>query len=224
MHIFSTSVLNKIIGMLTNAIIVRLFTKAEYGNFTYAYNLVTTIMVFSSLGINASLLQYGCEISDSKKRLGVEKALFLIGFASNFIFSLCTLLYAIFIPLSTPTARTLLIILSFIPLFQFVYAGLNTELRILRRNKDYARVTNIQTIAYFLFACAGAGILSTIGTSIGRYCGYIVPILLGVYMLRENLRKYTDIPCERKIGEYMKFSLWVLLTNDRRNAPLIFRK
>ena len=47
-HIFSTTVLNKVIGMLTSIVIIRIFTKEEYGNFSYAYNIVATLISFSS--------------------------------------------------------------------------------------------------------------------------------------------------------------------------------
>lgn len=213
LHIFSTSVINKIIGMLTNAIIVRIFTKEDYGYFSFAYNLITTIMIFSSLGTNVSILQYGCEIKDEKKRASVEKTLFLMGLGSNLVFSLATFLYAVFIPLSMPAAKNLLIILSFVPVFQFVYAILNTELRILGKNKEYAASTNVQTISYFAFACLGAFLFNTTGTSVGRYLGYFVPIVYLLFSLKDKLKLYATVPLETKMGQYIKYSFWVVLAN-----------
>ena len=66
LHIFSTTVLNKIIAMLTNIVIVRVLTKAEFGYFSYAYNIVMIVAAFSSLGMTNAVLQYGCESTDQK--------------------------------------------------------------------------------------------------------------------------------------------------------------
>ena len=38
-YIFGSGVLNKIIGFMSSAILVRIITKEEYGVFTYAWNI-----------------------------------------------------------------------------------------------------------------------------------------------------------------------------------------
>ncbi len=212
-HIFSTSVLNKILALLTNVVVVRLLTKEAYGNFSYAYNIITTIMVFSSIGIDNALLQYGCEISDPAKRRSVEKTLFAIGLVTNCVASVATLLYAAYIPLTMPSGKIILMALSFLPLFQYLFKAGTIELRILRWNKQYALATNIQTVAYFVFACVGAYVFSTTGTALGRYCGYFAPLPFLAFVLRNHLAEYRNVPFEKQFGEYLKYAFWVIMAN-----------
>ncbi|MBR7033794.1 MAG: oligosaccharide flippase family protein [Clostridia bacterium] len=213
LHIFSTNVINKIVSLLTNVVIVRIIPKADYGIFTYAYNIVTTIMVVSSIGIIPAQLQYGCEITDEKKRMQVEKTLFLIGLASNVLFSIGTFIYVTFVPLRVPESRSLLMILSFLPIPVYLYSVLNTELRIMRRNRSYARSTNIQTVSYFVFACLGGFMLSTVGTSIGRYLGYVPAIVFAAIIMRKSLKEYRKIDGERHIRPYLNYAFWAVMTN-----------
>lgn len=199
--------------MLTNVIVVRVLTKEDYGNFSYAYNIVNTIIAFSSLGTTLALLQYGLEIKDEEKRLSVEKLLICIGFLSNLLFSIGTLFYALFVPLSMPEGKTMLVVLSFLPLIQFVFTIISTELRIQQKNKLYAIITIIQSSAYFLGACLGAYLFKTIGTTFGRYFGYIVPIAVGLFLVRSQIVKLKKVKTERDCKGPIKYSFWVLLNN-----------
>ena len=213
LHIFTTTVLSKVIAMLTNVIVVRTLTNEEYGNFSYAYNIVTTVIAFSSLGTTLALLQYGLEVKDEEKRLSVEKLLIIIGFLSNVVFSIGTLLYALFIPLSMPEGKTMLIVLSFLPLIQFIFTIISTELRIEQKNKLYALITIVQSLAYFVGACLGAYLFKTIGTTFGRYFGYIVPIFLGLFLIWNQLSKLKKATVEKEYKGPIKYSFWVLLNN-----------
>ena len=213
LHIFSTSVINKIVSLLTNVVIVRIISKSDYGNFSYAYNIITTIMVVSGIGIIPAQLQYGCEITDEIKRKKVEKTLFIIGLVSNIVFSVGTLIYSSFAPLKVEEARSLLQLMSFLPVPVYLYSAINTEMRIIRMNKPYAWSTNIQTISYFAFACLGGYLFSTTGTSVGRYLGYIPAIIYGIIVLREHLKEYSGIKGEKHISPYLKFAFWAVMTN-----------
>lgn len=213
LHIFSTSVINKIVSLLTNVIIVRIISKADYGIFSYAYNIITTVMIVSSIGVLPAQLQYGCEIKDEEKRKQVEKTLFLIGLASNILFSIGTFIYASFAALKIPESRSLLQLLSFLPVPVYLYSAINTEMRILLKNKNYARSTNIQTVAYFVFACAGGFFFSTVGTSIGRYLGYIPAIVYGCIVIRGQIKEYSKIKAEKHIKPYLKYAFWAVMTN-----------
>lgn len=212
-HIFSTSVLNKIIAMLTNIILVRVLTKDEFGYFSYAYNIVMIIASFSSLGVPNTILQYGCESIDKYVWARKEKTLFVIGCVSNLICSVCTLLYALFIPLSMPEGKYVLAILSFIPIVQFLFSYITMKMRVLEKNKEYAFVTNIQSIAYFVAACLGGYLFSIQGTAIGRYVGNFIPVLIGFHLIKKEFAdvKSSTLTCDCK--EEIKYSFWVLLNN-----------
>ncbi len=50
-HIFGSSVINKIIAFLSSVVLVRILTKAEYGVFTYAWNIYSIILILNGMGI-----------------------------------------------------------------------------------------------------------------------------------------------------------------------------
>ena len=131
LHIFSTTVLNKIIAMLTNVVLARVLTKDGFGHFSYAYNIVMMISSFSSLGVTNAILQYGCESTDKDEWIRKEKTLFFIGGGSNLVCSVCTLLYALFVPLSIPEGKWILAVLSFIPMAQFLFSYITMKMRVL---------------------------------------------------------------------------------------------
>ena len=45
-HIFGSSVINKIIAFLSNIIIVRIISKAQFGEYSYALNIVSFVLLF----------------------------------------------------------------------------------------------------------------------------------------------------------------------------------
>lgn len=213
LHIFSTTVINKILAMLTNIVIVRVLTKAEYGYFSHAYNIVMIVATFSSLGMTNAILQYGCESTDQKVWHRKEKTLFLLSLISNLICSVGTLIYALFVPLSMPEAKWILATLSFFPVAQFFFTYITMKLRVLERNKEYALVTNLQSVAYFIAACLGGWLFSLYGTTIGRYVGFLIPVLVGAYLMRKELKEVRLAKITKDCKEEVKYSLWVLLSN-----------
>ena len=56
-HIFGSNVINKIIGFLSSIILVRLLTKAEYGIFTYSWNIYSILILAIGLGMESAVLQ-----------------------------------------------------------------------------------------------------------------------------------------------------------------------
>ena len=213
LHIFSTTVLNKIIAMLTNVVLVRVLTKNEFGYFSYAYNIVVIIASFSSLGVTNAILQYGCESTDKGAWVKKEKTLFAIGLVSNLVCSVCTLLYALFVPLSMPEGKWVLAVLSFIPMAHFLFSYVTMKMRVLEKNKEYALVTNLQSFAYFIAACLGGYLFSIQGTTVGRYIGYFVPVFIGFCLIRKDFSSVKNATLTRDCKEEIKYSFWVLLNN-----------
>jgi O-antigen/teichoic acid export membrane protein len=68
-YIVVSSLLNKVIVLASTIALNRLLSQTDYGYFSYAYNIVSMVMVISSLGVDVSLLQFCCENrSDAEKK------------------------------------------------------------------------------------------------------------------------------------------------------------
>lgn len=66
-NIFSASIINKVVTFASNIILVRILSKADYGIYSYAYNIVAFILIAAGLGIPSGLLQILSENFNNKK-------------------------------------------------------------------------------------------------------------------------------------------------------------
>ena len=174
-HVFTTSVVNKLMALVTNMVIVRLMSKSDYGLYSYAYNIVTIILILSDVGTRYARFQYCCETNDDGERISITRFLTRIGTVSNVIFSVGTFLYATFLPLSMPAAKIALQSLSFVYLFQYYYDNVCYSFRIEKDNKRYAFLTNFNSVGYLVFVCLGVYLAGFWGLAIGRYISFAIP-------------------------------------------------
>lgn len=216
-HIFTTSVINKLLSLVTNMVIVRVLSKSEYGMYSYAYNIVTIVLIVSDLGTRMARLQYCCETNDPAERKAITRFLMSIGTVSNIIFSIGTFLYATFLPLSIPGGRFALQMLSATYLFQYYYDQTCYGFRIEKDNKRYAFLTNINSIGYGAMVCIGAWLFGITGTALGKYLSFVLPIAIGFCWMKkqkddrlENLAILSTI----KKREMVKYGLLIVLSNS----------
>ena len=216
-HIFTTSVINKLLSLVTNMVIVRVLSKSEYGMYSYAYNIVTIVLIVSDLGTRMARFQYCCETNNPAERKAITRFLMSIGTVSNIIFSIGTFLYATFLPLSIPGGRFALQMLSAIYLFQYYYDQICYGFRIEKDNKRYALLTNINSIGYGTMVCIGAWLFGITGTAMGKYISFVLPIVIGGCWMKnrkdDGLGDTATLLATKK-GEMVKYGLLIVLTNS----------
>jgi len=84
-HVFFSTVFNKGITFIAGIVLVRILSKEQYGVYSYAYNIYSTIMLFTGMGMVSAILQV-CSESENKKKgkelynYGCRFSLFLISF------------------------------------------------------------------------------------------------------------------------------------------------
>ena len=49
-HVFGSNIINQVIAFLSGIILVRILSKAEYGIYSYAYNIINFFLVFNGFG------------------------------------------------------------------------------------------------------------------------------------------------------------------------------
>ena len=72
-HIFSASVLNKIIVFLSNIIVIRLISKVEFGAYTYALNGLSFALLISGCGLVTGTFQLCSEECDKDEKKQIYK-------------------------------------------------------------------------------------------------------------------------------------------------------
>lgn len=216
-HIFTTSVINKLLSLVTNMVIVRVLSKSEYGMYSYAYNIVTIVLIVSDLGTRMARFQYCCETNDPAERKAITRFLMSIGTVSNIVFSIGTFLYATFLPLSIPGGKFALQMLSATYLFQYYYDQTCYGFRIEKDNKRYAFLTNINSIGYGTMVCIGAWLFGITGTALGKYLSFILPIAIGFCWMKkqkdDSLGNTATLSTIKK-REMVKYGLLIVLTNS----------
>ena len=216
-HIFTTSVINKLLSLVTNVVIVRVISKSDYGLYSYAYNILTMALIVSDLGTRMARFQYCCETGNAAERRAITLFLTRIGTVSNVVFSIGTFLYATFLPLSMPGGKLALQMLSFVYLLQFFYDQTCYGFRIEKDNQHYAFLTNINSAGYTVLVCVGAWLFGIPGLVVGRYISFMIPIAIGVVWLRKHKTgtsaESVTLSADRKM-EMVKYGLLIVLTNS----------
>lgn len=173
-HIFGAGTINKVVSSLTMIVLVWLIPKAEYGLYSYVFNIVSIFALFNGLGASSALLQLCCEhMEDRPLMLAVFRYGERWGRAADVALAALILIYALVAPGALPGSQPLLALYCLYPL-----AVLLCELRLvyLRSNLDnraYAYMTNIQTLLLAALSMGGAFVAGVPGLIAGQYAAYV---------------------------------------------------
>ena len=186
-HIFSSSVINKIISLASGIILVRILSKAEYGVYSYANTVMGFFLIFTGLGVNSCMLQMCCEVEDREERLNIYNYGCNVGLTFNLILSLLIVGVAMVFPLPIKGANLCLGLMSFLPLFQLFPQFQGTLLRAERKNRAFSYSNSFQAIVTFLLACVLSYFLRTNGLILAYYLSAILTALFTCLVLKVPL-------------------------------------
>lgn len=178
-HIVGAGTVNKVISMLLSIILVRILSKADYGSYAYAFNIVSFFVLFNGLGVAPAVLQICSEYyGDKLKSLAVYRYAFKGGVIVDIAIAALILAVALLVPLAVEGSNGLLVLYCLYPLVSLLCEMRLMKLRVNLENRVYARMTNIQTSLLALFSAAGAWFFQAIGLIIGQCLAYFVSYLL----------------------------------------------
>ena len=187
-HIFGSSVINKIIAFLSSVVLVRILTKAEYGVFTYAWNIYSIILILNGMGIESGVLQISSEHSGD-----IEYANRASNYGIRFGVKFDLLLFAVILgigllaPLKIERSREILCLLCLLPMAQLLFQMTISYLRAQKRNQEYARLTVINTAMVFLVSAGCAFLFREKGLVAGYYVAYTVSFAIGMLAYQVKL-------------------------------------
>lgn len=193
LHIFGGSILNKIIGFMTSLILLRILSKEEYGQFTYAWNIFGLILLANGLGAASSFLQISSEhYNDEKYCNNVFFYGLKVGEVCNIFLTACIIFIGLFVPLSIDGGRKLLLLLSVLPSLLFGYNMVSVYLRSRRKYIQYTYLSVIDSILLLIFA----PILSLSGRTSGwvasHYISAMVSLVIGYNFCKINKKKLSS--------------------------------
>lgn len=220
-RVLIASGVNKAISLVLSIVIVRILSKEAYGLFSFAYNKVSIIMVFSGFGITSGILQFCSESISEEKKKSYYKFGLIFGTLANILLCLLLLVYGLFVPTEMEGTSEYLFYLSLLPIATFFYEFGNTVLRTQNRMVQYANSTNINS-----FSFAVASILLTLcigiyGYIVGFYASYIIAVFYIIFILLKGsfFEAWQSIKCYwDEMKPLLKFSIICMLTNSLSNV------
>lgn len=213
--IFTANLLNKFIQFGTLLVMTRVLGKSAYGQFSYAQNQLNMILLFEGLGAVTGILQY-CSIHKDQQ----DKAMFFkyglrFGVITNALLAVVVLVYTTFFQLSIEGSAEILRSLFLIPLFTIFFNSIQSYLRTTFRNKEFARISTLNSILYFFSNLILGYFYGVKGIVLGLYITYIICILVGLFYIKDEISIIynSNLPIKNEKIEFIKYSLITSLTN-----------
>ncbi len=173
-HIFGAGTINKVVSSLTMIVLVWLIPKAEYGLYSYVFNIVSIFALFNGLGASSALLQLCCEhMEDRPLMLAVYRYGERCGRAADVALAVLVLVYALVAPGALPGSQSLLAMYCLYPLVVLLCELRLVYLRANLDNRAYAYMTNVQTLLLAVLSIGGALVAGVPGLIAGQYAAYV---------------------------------------------------
>ncbi len=177
-HIFGSSTINKIVTFASSIVLVRIVSKAEYGVYSYAYNLLSFFILLSGFGLSSGILQICSATTDEIKKKDIYTYACQKSLIINFSLSVIILLTSLFVPFQMQGVNYCLAIMAFEPCVMILYEMPIMMLRIDLRNKEFSYANSLSTIAVFILSCILAWFFSVNGLVAARYIASIITFLV----------------------------------------------
>ena len=215
-HIFSSNILNKIMIFAGGIFLVRILNTQDFGLYSYSQNLLEIFLLINGFGITEGLLQYG---SKTRKRIKKEKYVkysLKIGLLSNIFIFLLLILFLIFGKLKIYEAKKILLMMSLLPIFNTFFSIIQIKLRIELKNREMAKISNVNTFLNILGMLIGAYFYGLYGLIIGKYVGIILSIFYSFRYIKYTFIRWKKIEAlsQEKKKDIQKFSFIALINNS----------
>ena len=216
LQIFSANVINKVVQFLTVAALARIISKNDIGEFSYAQNIISFVLLLEGAGATTGILQY-CSISkDENEKSAILKFGLSIGVVVNVILSIGVFIYAIFgiLPENYEGSRGPLMMLACVPIFSVIFNAIQAYLRSTLRNTQFSILTTFNTVVYFVFTVSLSMIMGVNGLIFGMYLAYCSTVVLGGWFIRKDLLNpinIADIDFDKL--KFLKYSIITVITN-----------
>ncbi|MBE6939114.1 MAG: flippase [Ruminococcaceae bacterium] len=226
-HIFGSSVLAKVGGIISSVVVIRKLPKTDYGSYVDAENLYAYFAIFIGLGIASAMIQYCSEnVSEGRKNALYRYSLGM-GMVGNFILLPLILGVAALKYLGGSTAEAAyLSMLGFLPFFAYADQYLQLVLRVKLKNKAFSRTNMIYTVTHVCGNIVLTLLFGVPGLILSQYLGHAVAALHSVFVLRKEKFFRGISAAEEKLArkdrrEYISYSLVCAVTNFTSTALML---
>jgi len=208
LHIFSSTIINKLSAFLLSIIVIRILTKNMYGDISYAKAIIQMVIPFAGLGANFSLLRFGSIAKDNEKKNNLFRYALIQGTFYSLILLVVVIGATYLFDLKIKTARIYILILSFQLISIFLLKITQSYFRVLKLNKIFAYSQIINSFSLLIVGI----ILTYFFKSIGLVLAYsIVPLVVFfvIYTKFNVLKISSTHATEIKKLSFWKYGIYV---------------
>ncbi len=215
LQILIGNTLVKFITFFSLLLVPRILSKSDFGTLAYVDNIMSYVLLANGLGLANAVLRYCSMSDDPAERAGYLRFSYIVGFACDI--ALLFILFCSFhiIPFGIKDAGFYLGLLIMIPLFSFTFdciqlffrGGLHTKL-FSTFSVVFAAVAATMDVTFALLG----GIK---GMIFGRYLGYAITVLVGLYLLSrlQFWKTAPKMPQGKVRKEMVKYGVLAMLGN-----------
>ena len=214
LFIFGVNILSKLMQFVISIMFVRILGKADYGALSYAQNIFGIAMLFSGFGMISGILQFCSSSKSEHEKLSYFKYGLKNGIIANVFISIILIFISQFIKLPIERSNYVLLLFATIPVFSFLYQGINTFIRSLLKNNIYFLISLSFMISYFLLAFFGIIHFGINGAVLSRSIAFIFSVIFGLFLIKPYFIKILHLK-DNKISmkNIKQFSFIAMLTN-----------
>lgn len=186
LHIFTASVINKIVLMLSNMILTRMLAQNQYGILSYAGNIYSYANLITGFGLAAGALQFGVENRGRLEENRFYRYCAKAGMLANFL--IIAVISIVVLQCELPIRQAKIYIHMYLPLLitEYFIQLLLIILRSQNRFKTYAKLVTMHTILVSAGTCIGS-VWGINGVIAAKYMASMVVFLAMGWQMRETL-------------------------------------
>ena len=226
-HVFGSSVVAKLGGIITMVVVVRNLPKAEYGNYVSAENFYSYVAIFIGLGLAQVVLQFCSEKISDDKRNSIYRYCFKVGMWGNFLLVPLVLCLAAWKYFSgEPDVAFFLALLCGMPFFEYTDQYFQFVLRVELKNTAFANSYMIYTAVHVSGNIIMTLIWGVPGLIVSQYLSHVGASLYSAYILKKDNFFRCVAQAEKNLSretkkEYLSYSLLTAITNFASTALIL---
>lgn len=186
-HILLGGSLTKIIAFMSSILIVRLLSKDEYAYLAYADNIYSYVLLLCGLGCSSAILKY-CISENQNKNFAYFKFAIKFGTISQIVIMIIIVAIITNVDIAFPEAKGYIYSLLFFPFLYFWIGAIQSYMRSLFKNKEFAYSGIIQSGVVLVCSVIFVLIWGSYGVVCARYIALIVVAVYGIKIIQKELR------------------------------------
>lgn len=219
LHIFGSSFISKLCGLISSIFVIRLLDKIDYGYYVSASNLYSYVAIFLGYGLTSTILQFCCENYEKEKINAYFKFGLKNGNFFNFVLVVVMLIFSLIKFLTNNIEVALfLLLMSFYPIFIYIDTYFETTLRCLSLNKQFSYVNISRAVLQVFFNILLTIFFGVYGLILSIYLTYFITSVIGFLVLKKHnffyeIKNNSALLQKSEVKELNSFSFYCAITN-----------